>query len=148
MSEFPFKPYLLRAFHEWTTNRGHVPHIVVDCSVAGVQVPVAWIKDNKVVLNISYLAADRLQMTDAEIKFNAALGSNRYSIIVPINAVRIIYNRDTGDNFAFDEASEPQQDTALVQPQRVQKNSGLKQEMKPQTVTKPQRDRSHLRVVK
>ena len=35
----PRRPYLLRALHEWITDSGETPHIVVDAAGEGVVVP-------------------------------------------------------------------------------------------------------------
>ena len=51
----PRRPYLLRALHEWITDSGETPHIVVDAAAEGVIVPRQYVKDGKIVLNVSFL---------------------------------------------------------------------------------------------
>ena len=47
------RPYLLRAMHEWVGDSGGTPHVIVDAGRPGVQVPRAYVKEGKIVLNIS-----------------------------------------------------------------------------------------------
>ena len=44
------RPYLLRAMHEWIIDSGHTPHVIVDAVRPGVEVPIAYVKDGKIVL--------------------------------------------------------------------------------------------------
>ena len=89
-----FKPYLLRAMHQFITDKDGVPYIVVDCAVPGVNVPAAYIKDNQVVLNVSYSAASSLFIGNNTLEFSARFGSLMQQISVPIAAVKVVYNRD------------------------------------------------------
>jgi stringent starvation protein B len=50
----PKRPYLLRAMHQWMTDGGQTPHVIVDVDRHAVEVPRAFVKDGKIVLNISY----------------------------------------------------------------------------------------------
>ena len=56
------RPYLLRAMHEWISDSGHTPHLVVDAGVAGVDVPRQFVKDGKIVLNVSWSATAQLKL--------------------------------------------------------------------------------------
>jgi stringent starvation protein B len=47
------RPYLLRAMHEWISESNCTPHIVVDAGVPGVEVPRQYVRDGKIVLNVS-----------------------------------------------------------------------------------------------
>lgn len=97
----PFKPYLLRAFHQWLTEIGETPQILVNCAIAGVNVPVGSIKDGRIILNISYSAAHNLFISDSEITFGSRFGNNQMQVKVPMEAVLLIYSRETGDSVPF-----------------------------------------------
>ena len=47
------RPYLLRALYEWIADNDMTPHLLVDASQPGVQVPAHTVRDGKVVLNIA-----------------------------------------------------------------------------------------------
>ena len=44
----PRRPYLLRALHEWISDSGETPHIVVDAAAEGVTVPRQYVKDGTI----------------------------------------------------------------------------------------------------
>ena len=64
------RPYLLRAMHEWMTDNGETPHVVVDVRADGVQVPLEYAKDDKIILNISYAATNNIDLSNELISFD------------------------------------------------------------------------------
>ena len=47
----PKRPYLLRAMHQWISDCGNTPHVIVDAARAGAEIPKAYVKEGKIVLN-------------------------------------------------------------------------------------------------
>ena len=47
------QPYLLRAFYEWIVDNDLTPYIVVDATNDMVEVPLEFVKDGQIVLNVS-----------------------------------------------------------------------------------------------
>ena len=41
----PKRPFLLRAMHEWISECGHTPHVIVDAARDGAEVPRAYVTD-------------------------------------------------------------------------------------------------------
>jgi stringent starvation protein B len=112
MSDRSTKPYLLRALHEWATDCGYTPHIVVQVNEQ-CQVPMAFVKDNQITLNIGQLATGHLVIGNEYIEFQARFGGKAHTISVPVGAVTAIYARETGAGMGFElepSASEPQPD--------------------------------------
>ena len=103
------RPYLLRAMHEWISDSGHTPHLVVDAGVAGVDVPRQFVKDGKIVLNVSWSATAQLKLGNDEITFSGRFGGASMMVFVPVNAVLAIYARETGQGMIFsdDEPAPP-----------------------------------------
>ncbi len=103
------RPYLLRAMHEWISDSGHTPHLVVDAGVAGVDVPRQFVKDGKIVLNVSWSATAQLKLGNEEITFSGRFGGASMMVFVPVNAVLAIYARETGQGMIFsdDEPAPP-----------------------------------------
>ena len=95
------RPYLIRAMHEWMLDSGHTPHIVVDTSVEGVNVPVDYIKDGKIILNVSESAAHGLQLTNDAVSFRARFGGVPFDVFAPMHSVLGIYARETGQGMIF-----------------------------------------------
>ncbi len=95
------RPYLLRALYEWIADNGMTPHLLVDATQAGVQVPVHTVKDGKVVLNITERAVARLELGNDAVRFTARFGGVSHAVSVPIAAVLAIYARETGQGMAL-----------------------------------------------
>jgi stringent starvation protein B len=97
------RPYLLRAMHEWMGDSGFTPHVIVDAARPGVEVPSAYVKDGKIVMNVSLHATSRLQLQNHWIEFDARFGGVVHHVRVPIAAVLGIYARETGEGMVFNE---------------------------------------------
>ncbi len=97
------RPYLLRAMHEWIIDSGHTPHVIVDALRTGVEVPSAYVKDGKIVLNLSTTATQRLQLSNESIEFDARFAGIVHRVHVPMQAVLGVYARETGEGMVFSE---------------------------------------------
>jgi stringent starvation protein B len=95
--------YLLRAMHEWISDCGHTPHVIVDAIAEGANVPKAYVKDGKIVLNLSTTATQRLKLGNDEIEFDARFAGVIHHVRFPVSAVLGIYARETGECMVFKE---------------------------------------------
>jgi stringent starvation protein B len=115
MAETPVRsrrPYLLRAMHEWISDSNQTPHIVVDASLEGVEVPRQYVQGGKIILNVSSNATSMLSLGNDLVRFRARFGAATYDVSVPIVAVLGIYARETGQGMIFSEADTPPQPPA------------------------------------
>ncbi len=103
MPELSRRPYLLRAMHDWMVDCGYTPHLIVDALPEGVQVPREFVKDGRIVLNVSASATQALLIGAGPVEFNARFGGTSRHIRVPIAAVLGIYARETGQGMVFNE---------------------------------------------
>ena len=90
------RPYLLRALYEWIGDNQMTPHLLVDATRDGVQVPASAVKDGRVVLNVAARAVSQLDLGNREIRFLARFGGVSQTVIVPVSAVLAIYAQETG----------------------------------------------------
>jgi len=95
------RPYLVRAMHEWMTDNGQTPHLVVDAGVAGTEVPKAYVRDGRITLNVGWQATQSLKLGNEWIEFSARFGGVPQQVRVPIAAVLGIYARETGQGMLF-----------------------------------------------
>ncbi|OLL29532.1 ClpXP protease specificity-enhancing factor [Burkholderia sp. SRS-W-2-2016] len=100
MQEISTKPYLLRALYEWCTDNGYTPHIAVRVDNQ-TRVPRQFVRDNEIVLNISFEATSQLQMGNEWIEFNARFSGKSHKIEVPVANILAIYARENGQGMAF-----------------------------------------------
>ena len=94
------KPYLIRALHQWCTDFGFTPFIAVFVD-ARVEVPMEFVKNDEIVLNLSIEACHQLQMENEWISFQARFGGIPRKIMVPVSHVLAIYARENGQGMSF-----------------------------------------------
>jgi stringent starvation protein B len=106
------RPYLLRALYEWIVDNGCTPHIIVDATLPGVDVPEQYVKDGQIVLNLSPSAVIELQLGDESVSFNGRFGGRPTDVFIPVAAVLGVYARENGQGMAFEaeEDSGPEPD--------------------------------------
>ncbi|KPU83251.1 peptidase [Psychromonas sp. PRT-SC03] len=95
------RPYLLRAFYNWIVDSECTPHIIVDATKSGVDVPQQFIEDGKIVLNISPCSVMQFSMDDNAIAFNARFSGHAMQVYVPVYAILGIYARENGAGTMF-----------------------------------------------
>jgi stringent starvation protein B len=100
------RPYLVRALYEWCTDNGLTPYVAVAVDET-VQVPREYVKNNEIVLNISFDATSSLKLGNDFIEFKARFAGSARDIMVPIGRVIAIYARENGQGMAFPLASTP-----------------------------------------
>ena len=101
MSDVPSnKPYLIRALHQWCTDFGFTPFIAVFVD-GRVEVPMEFVKNDEIVLNLSLEACHQLQMENDWISFQARFGGVPRKILVPVTHVLAIYARENGQGMSF-----------------------------------------------
>lgn len=101
MSETSTKPYLLRAIYEWCTDNGYTPYIVVAVD-ARTRVPMEFVKNGEIVLNISFEATGNLKLDNDLISFKARFGGIGRELEIPVDNVSAIYARENGQGMAFE----------------------------------------------
>ena len=94
------RPYLVRALYEWCTDNGLTPYVAVSVDET-VQVPREYVKNNEIVLNISFDATSSLTMGNEFIEFKGRFGGVARDIYVPVDRVVAIYARENGQGMAF-----------------------------------------------
>jgi stringent starvation protein B len=94
------RPYLLRALHEWCTDSGFTPYVAVFVDET-VQVPMEYVKNGEIVLNVGYDATAGMTLGNEFIEFKARFGGVPREIIIPINRVMAIYARENGQGMSF-----------------------------------------------
>ena len=106
MPEVSAKPYLVRALFEWCNDCGYTPYVTVAVGEA-VVVPPEHVKDGEIVLNISPLATNRLVIGNEFLEFQARFGGVARDVRVPVEYIRAIYARETGQGMAFEAPAAP-----------------------------------------
>lgn len=134
------KPYLIRALHQWCTDNEQTPYLVVHVD-GSVTVPLEFVKDNEIVLNIGYNATKNLQIDNDWLSFSARFGGVSRDIWVPIGNVLSIFSRETGEGMGFElEPVTGERPQLTAEPESAATDTPVSGKDKP--------SRAHLRIVK
>ncbi len=109
----PRRPYLLRAFYDWLVDNDLTPHLVVDATLPGVKVPMEFVSDGQIILNIAPMAVGNLELSNEAVSFSARFSGRPHSVIVPMYAVLAIYARENGAGTMFEPEAAYDTDTAI-----------------------------------
>src|SRR5262245_64900815 len=107
MSMTSSRPYLARAIYEWILDNRCTPYVLVDATLPGVQVPTNFVKDGRIVLNVSPTATSGLLISDQELSCSARFGGVPMDLHVPIPALLGIYARENGRGMMFEPETDP-----------------------------------------
>jgi stringent starvation protein B len=94
------RPYLIRALHDWCTDNGFTPYLAVYVDET-VKVPFEHVKNNEIVLNVSFDATHSLELSNEAVQFKARFGGIAREIYIPVDHVIAIYSRENGQGMAF-----------------------------------------------
>ncbi len=116
MSEISTKPYLLRAIYVWCTDNGYTPYLAARVD-SHTRVPMQFVKNNEIILNISFEATSGLEMDTQFVNFSARFGGVSRDISVPVNNVIAIYARENGQGMAFEATVPSDSDSSVASEQ-------------------------------
>lgn len=104
------KPYLLRALYEWCVDNGSTPYVSVIVD-SRTRVPMEYVREGEIVLNIGPLAASKLAIGNEFIECTARFSGVVREVFIPVSAVAAIYARENGQGMSFDVESAPSSGT-------------------------------------
>ena len=135
MSVSSNRPYLVRALYEWLLDNDLTPHLLVDADHDDVVVPLQFVEQGRIVLNIGPNAVRGLELGNRLITFNARFSGTPMDVMVPPSAVLGIYARENGRGMLF-----PDEEMA--------QDGGTAPDDDHDPEPQPPRDRPSLKVVK
>jgi stringent starvation protein B len=99
-------PYLLRAIYEWCVDSGLTPYLAIRAGER-TRVPLEYVRNGEIVLNISADATRDLTIGNDLIQFSARFNGISQEISVPVDCVAGIFAKENGQGLAFPEAPPP-----------------------------------------
>lgn len=97
-------PYLIRAIYEWCVDNGFTPYLAVRVDES-TRVPMEYVRNGEIVLNVSADATRDLTMGNDLIQFSARFNGVSREISVPVETVSGIFAKETGQGLAFEQPS-------------------------------------------
>jgi stringent starvation protein B len=101
MPEPSTKPYLMRAIYDWCVDSGFTPYLSVTVDPL-TRVPMEYVKDGQIVLNIGPIAVERFKIGNDVVEFSARFNGAGREISIPVGAVSAIYARENGQGLSFE----------------------------------------------
>ncbi len=100
MAEVSTKPYFIRAIYEWCSDCGFTPYLSVRVDDR-TRVPMEYVKNGEIVLNVSLNATRNLTINNELIQFSARFNGVSREVSVPVDRVQGIFARENGQGAFF-----------------------------------------------
>jgi stringent starvation protein B len=100
------RPYLIRALYEWIIDNHLTPHLLVNAQLPNVSVPLQYVREGRIVLNVGPSAVEDLLLANDAITFSARFDEGIKHIYVPVHAILAIYASENGRGMFFSEEDE------------------------------------------
>ena len=95
------RPYLVRAIYDWSLDEGLTPQIMVDVTVEGVQVPLNYVTEGKIVLNLHPSSVRGMELGNEYLMFSARFAGRAEQLTIPVEAIMAVYARENGHGIVF-----------------------------------------------
>ena len=96
---------MIRAIYEWCVVQSVTAYVAVKVDDQ-TKVPVEFIKDGQIVLNVSYTATRNLNIGNEFINFSARFNGSSRELEIPIPAVIGIFAKENGQGMFFQATEE------------------------------------------
>ncbi|MGZ5495094.1 MAG: ClpXP protease specificity-enhancing factor [Thermoanaerobaculia bacterium] len=100
MPDVSTKPYFIRAIYEWCSDCGFTPYLSVRVDDR-TRVPMEFVKNGEIVLNVSLNATRNLTINNELIQFSARFNGVSREVSVPVDRVQGIFARENGQGAFF-----------------------------------------------
>ena len=87
------RAFMIDAMIRYLVENNRVPYILVDIHYPGVSVPLAYAKENTIILNLTPAACANFMLNDDGIFFSARFNKVSYDLAVPLGAILVLYDR-------------------------------------------------------
>ncbi|WGE89961.1 ClpXP protease specificity-enhancing factor [Actinobacillus arthritidis] len=136
----PLRPYLYHAYYNWIIDNDNTPYLLVNAEYPDVDVPVEYVRDGKIILNIAPRSIGQYVVNDDYISFSARFQGMLRNLYIPFGATEAIYAQETGDGVMFQDEAYYSEQAYLERSESIQTV-----EEKPKTTKKKA---GHLKLVK
>lgn len=97
----PQRPYFLRALYQWIVDNGLTPYIVVDAKSSDVEVPEQYVREGRILFNISPSAVINLELDNDKVEFSARFHGTARHQHIPMPAIMAIYAKENSKGMIF-----------------------------------------------
>lgn len=126
----PSKPYVVRAIYDWIVDNNCTPHVLIDAQSEGVMVPLDYVTEGQIVLNISPTAVVSLNLGNDAIAFSGRFGGVPMDVFLPLDSVLGIYARENGQGMIFEDDDDLDGSNPPPEPDPISPGSARKPSLK------------------
>lgn len=135
----PLRPYLYHAYYQWLLDNDMTPYLLVNAHYPNVDVPKEFVREGKIILNISPRSIGQYVVNEEAIAFNARFQGMLRDIYIPFGAAEAIYSQETSDGVMFQEELYYSEENYLARLEQLSVESEPKKAVK---------RKSHLKLIK
>ncbi|MCY4657364.1 MAG: ClpXP protease specificity-enhancing factor SspB [Gammaproteobacteria bacterium] len=95
------RSYLVNAIIDWILDNGCTPHIILDTTVEGVDVPSANVTQGRIILNVAPTAIHNFSLIPDGLFLQARFGGIEKHIRAPVVAIIGVYAKENGHGLFF-----------------------------------------------
>ena len=143
MKQLSTKPYLIRAIYDWCADSGYTPYLSVKVDDQ-TRVPVEFVKNGEIILNISDDAAHHLTLGNDLIQFSARFNSVSREVSVPVNAVQGIFAKEISQGIMFP----PEENAGTIADETIAEDAVKVQSSASTPPRSPSSDKRRFQIVK
>lgn len=133
----PLRPYLYHAYYSWIVDNNQTPYLLVNAEYPDVDVPIEFVREGKIILNVSPRSVGQYVVNDEAIRFSARFQGMLRDIHIPFGAAEAVYSQESGDGVMFQEEEYYSSESYLARQQSFE-----------ETEKKTVKRKTHLKLVK
>lgn len=99
----PLRPYLYNAYYQWLLDNDLTPYLLVNANYPSTDVPLEFINDGKIILNLAPRSIGQYSVNDEGISFSARFQRMIRDIFVPFGAAIALYSQENNEGVMFQE---------------------------------------------
>ena len=109
-------PSLLRALYEWICDNEMTPYLRVVVDSEAVTVPMDYVENGVIVLNVRPTAVRGLEIGEEAVSFSARFNGVPFDVFIPNASIQAIYARETGQGLVlFEDGAEPERSRSCAE---------------------------------
>lgn len=112
----PLAPHLVKATYNWLLENNETPQILVNALRSGVDVPISYVKNGQIVLNLSMTATDQLMFGEDAITCRSRFNGKSMSIVVPYLAILSVFSRESNVGMMIPQEGPASQEAETPEP--------------------------------
>ena len=97
----PSRPYFVRAIFDWVVDNNCTPYLSVFAGFPTVEVPLEFVEDDHITLNISPSAVIDFHFDNDAISFKARFSGVSRGLYIPMGAIVGLFAKENGHGMGF-----------------------------------------------